>query len=219
MPIRNGSLFVLVAEEQQVKHIYFRVLIAGVFFVVIGILLLIVLVATGRASGDGFYLTTSEQRASIKGRDVGNRHNQLPDHFDDMTVVASNDRSESGVDRVPDDGIDHEGADKSGPVEVMTVSGMDKAQSISRPSETIDVTISGSGHTVTITSGTTVNLLSISGSSHFVTLEADTDVNRISVSGTENVIVVPKGIEYDITNSGISTQVVESDSNGNSTDE
>lgn len=174
------------------KLAYFSVLMVGVVLVLVGILLVIVRPGTTRPNGDRFYMTTSQERLEIRQRTESGP----------VAEKVSTARQNSS-ERVA--------ADFARSVDVVTVSAVGVTRTVSRPSETIDVSVAGSKNTVTIVSGTHVNLLTISGSSHSVTLEAAATVGSISVSGSDNVITVPAGADVEIRDGGVGTRLVNAD--------
>ncbi len=183
-----------------IKHFYLTALIGGVLLVGVGQMIVIIRAANGRSSGDGFYQTTSEERAHIRAR----ADDHAPPH--DLSVpLTAEDSSE-----IEPDVADHAGQPELIPAQrdrSVAVAANNATRSISRPSETIDVTVSGSRNSVTIKRGTQLNLLSIAGVSISVTFEEETNVKRISVSGVDNVVVIPEGVEFRITDSGVRTRI------------
>ena len=190
-----------------IKHIYLTVLIGGVLLVGVGQMIVIIRAANGRSSGDGFYRTTSQERDRIRAR-----ADDAPPERDLNAELAAEDGNavEPGAD-------DH--AVEPDPIPAhrersVAVSGFDSTRIISQPSETIDVTVSGSRNSVTIKSGTQLHKLGVAGTSNTVTFENETKVSRIMVSGIDNVIVIPEGVEFRITDSGIRTQITRSNATG-----
>ena len=185
------------------KQLYLAALITGVLGVLAGVCLVLLLASRGRTNGDGLYRTTSDERARIRqGDDPAKlRAAEVPD---------------------PDQPARHANADRDVKAkrravwalprpEVETVSGHEKTTRISRPGETIDVSVSGSDHTVTIESGTRVKMLILSGTSHSVIFEPPASVGQVLAGGTDNVLVVPEGVEFEMIGTGAIRQIAEAD--------
>ncbi len=188
------------------KQLYFSVLIAGVLGVLVGIFLIVALAARGQLSGDGMYRTTWSERKRIR-------------RGDDPKGIRGPEAPDGPAAAEP---VNHKNAGRDVPTKrpvgfallrpkVETVSGNGTTSRISRPSETIDVSVSGSDHTITIAAGTRVNTLSISGTSNSVVFERPVaHLERVLAGGTENVLIVPEGLKFEMLGAGATTQIAKS---------
>ena len=190
--------------SRGVKYIYLTALIGGILLVGVGQMILIVRVANGRSSGDGFYQTNSEERRRIHGRTRG--AHSMPDLNGQVAAEDSNAVEPAARGHAIQPDPIPERRDR-----VVAVAANNATRIVSRPNETIDVTVAGSGNSVTIKSGTRLARLTIAGTSNTVTFEKESSVRRVSVAGNDNVVIVPEAVEFRTTNSGLRTQFIRSD--------
>ncbi|NRB42687.1 MAG: hypothetical protein HRU20_30165 [Pseudomonadales bacterium] len=88
----------------------------------------------------------------------------------------------------------------------ITISGISTTKEIFE-TDTIDLTISGSGHVITVKSGTSVDEMIVSGLNNLITVEAGASVSSLQLSGSNNMIVLPTGASVSQNDTGLGNTV------------